>query len=97
MLLSLFTSSVFLNVTAPGGSLGGMLYQVQRVVKETKSDSGRVFVALSMVILNMYWAFLTLAIVSLWFVFSHGMESSPAQLVGFLNFNALFCHDGLVL
>jgi len=73
-MLSLFTSSVFLNVTAPGGSLGGMLYQVQKVVKETESDTGKVFVALSMVILNMYWAFLVLALISLWFVISHGME-----------------------
>jgi len=73
-MLSLFTSSIFLNVTAPGGSIGGMLYQVQKVMKETGSEAGKVFIALSMVILNMYWAFLILALISLWFVISHGME-----------------------
>jgi uncharacterized protein (TIRG00374 family) len=73
-MFSLFVSSVFLNVTAPGGSVGGILYQVKRVAKETKSDAGKVFMALSMVILNMYWAFLILAFISLWFVFTNGME-----------------------
>jgi uncharacterized protein (TIRG00374 family) len=73
-MFSLFVSSVFLNVTAPGGSVGGMLYQVKKVAEETKSDTGKVFMALIMVILNMYWAFLILAFISLWFVFTNGME-----------------------
>ena len=73
-MLKFFTTSAFLNVSAPGGSLGGLIYQIKKVSVEASAVTGKVFISLVMQVLNLYWSFMLLAFVSMWFVISHGMQ-----------------------
>lgn len=73
-ILSYYTSSIFLSVTAPGGVLGSVLFQINKIVKKSNIPSGKVFISMMMVMLTSYWSYLLLAFVSMWFLVSNGIE-----------------------
>lgn len=73
-MISYYTSSIFLSVTAPGGVLGSVFYQISKIVKRTGIPSGKVFISMMMVLLTSYWSYLLLAFVSMWFSVTNGIE-----------------------
>lgn len=74
LMFRLTISSLFLNITAPGGTTGGMVYQSQKVKEYFNESFVKSFISQSFLIFQTYVGVIGVILAGIWTRYDHGVE-----------------------
>lgn len=83
-MFGIMVSQFFMSISMPGGMAGSMAYRVRGIAAETNSNLGSTFVGLILMTLSQYWAFLLMALGTMWFTVNTGFEYAAMTSAIFL-------------